>query len=726
MDRGVSATESLLASCADEPIRTPGTIQPHGALAVLRGRDLVCTQASANAGEWFGLSELLGARLEDFAPAAARAIRMCGAGAEMVPLVFEVPSGRLAGTIHRSDAGWILECEQAPAGDAWYADVSAAVARLGTASDLETLAGMLAAQIAHLTGFDRVMVYRFDEDWHGWVIAEHLGGPVESYLGHHFPESDIPAQARDLYSRCLVRVIPDASYVPVPIFPAVNPDTGEPLDLGCAMLRSVSPVHLEYLQNMAVGASMSVSLMSGERLWGLVACHHRSPRRVPADIRTACELIGRVASLEITTHEERRRLGEYIQAARVQTRFFDVIAGEPNVFEALLKYMPRLLDLLGAGGAAICIAGRTTVVGETPPTDEIARLVEWLEHKEAGPVFSTHTLSREFPPAAAVSGVASGLLAARLSRVEPHYVLWFRPEVFSTIKWAGRPGKISGDAGRLHPRTSFEAWHETVRQQSRPWGDAEREAAHELVYAINALVLRRTERLLTLNAELERKNIDLNSFAYIAAHDLKEPLRGIATYCRFFREDHGDALSQEALRKLDTISELASHSSELIDALNHYSKIGRLELDKKTVPLDDVVDTVLVALDVPLRECSVEVIRSPLPVVSCDPVLVREVFLNLVTNAIRYNDKASRVVEIGCSTRDGSHVFFVRDNGIGIPERHFDAIFHIFRRLHTPDIFGGGTGAGLAIVRAIVERHGGSVRVESVPNEGSTFFFTLG
>lgn len=246
--------------------------------------------------------------------------------------------------------------------------------------------------------------------------------------------------------------------------------------------------------------------------------------------------------------------------------------------------------------------------------------------------------------------------------------------------------------------------------------------------AINALVLRRTQTLLSENVELERRNTDLNSFAYIAGHDLREPLRGAANYLRFMREDHAGELSGEALRKLSTLDALVARSKELLDRLNHYSRVGRMEVAVRMVSLDSVLDQVVERLGLLLAECGAEIRRpAPLPELLCDPVLMREVFSNLITNALRYNVSAPKWVEIGLAedADAGLPTIYVRDNGIGIPENRFAEIFQMFRRLHGQEEYGGGTGAGLAIVKNVIDRHGGRIWLESEPGEGTTFFFQL-
>jgi PAS domain S-box-containing protein len=236
------------------------------------------------------------------------------------------------------------------------------------------------------------------------------------------------------------------------------------------------------------------------------------------------------------------------------------------------------------------------------------------------------------------------------------------------------------------------------------------------------------EQLARLVDELNRSNRDLEDFAYIASHDLKEPLRGIRHYAAFVLEDYADRVDAEGRRKLETIDRLGKRMDALITSLLHYSQVGRTELAIEETPLDLVVADVVHSLRPVLEAGNVE-IRSPgpLPVVRCDRVRVTEVYRNLITNAAKYNTGPKPWIEIGARERPAPlpPVLYVKDNGIGIAEKHFQTVFTMFERLHERDAFGGGTGAGLAFVKRIVERHGGRVWIESKPGEGSTFFFTL-
>jgi light-regulated signal transduction histidine kinase (bacteriophytochrome) len=300
------------------------------------------------------------------------------------------------------------------------------------------------------------------------------------------------------------------------------------------------------------------------------------------------------------------------------------------------------------------------------------------------------------------------------------------------VNWGGNPNKpvevLADGSLRMSPRQSFALWQETVRGCSLPWKSCEIEAVIELRSSLVGIVLRQADELALMNFELQRSNEELDSFAYIASHDLKEPLRGIHNYANFLMEDYGETLNDDGVAKLQTLVRLTQRMENLIESLLHFSRLGRAELMRKTVNLDELVQQAIATLTIARSQSEVEFrIRQPLPSIPCDRAQVNELFTNLIGNAIKYNDKAQKWIEIGFLTPSPLQppTFYVRDNGIGIPHKHLDKIFQIFRRLHGRDDFGGGTGAGLTIARKIVERHGGRIWVESTPGRGSTFYFTL-
>ena len=742
-----------LTNCDREPIHIPGLIQPHGLLFVLNEPQLEILQVSNNTFEFIGLhpQELLQKPLKTWLDShQIQLIEKClSADFEIInPLDITFGERRFDGIVHRSDGAVILELEpnvKKKNGEFFnfYHLVKRSVTKMQNASSLSEMCQILVQEVKKITGFERVMIYQFDSEGAGRVISEDVLEGLIPYLGLHYPPSDIPKQAKHLYALNFIRLIPDANYQPVELIPLHNPVTNLPLNLNFSTLRSVSPIHVEYLKNMGVGASMSISLIKDKKLWGLIACHHRTAKYVPYEIRTACEFLGQVMSLELASKEEHESLDYKIKIKSIQSQLMELIPQEDNFVKSLVKEPSKLLDLVSAQGAAVCAGDTCTLIGQTPECEEVQKLIAWVETQIEDNLFHTNSLPKVYSAAEKFKQVGSGVLTLSISKTQKYYIIWFRPEVIQTVNWGGNPSKpveVEQNGGlRLSPRKSFALWQETVRLKSLPWQSCEINAALELRSAIIGIVLRKADELAKLNIELARSNSELDSFAYIASHDLKEPLRGIHNYSSFLIEDYADILNEDGVSKLQTMMRLTQRMEDLIDSLLHFSRLGRVELLMQKTDLNQVVRNVVDVLKISLKETNVEIyIPRPLPIIPCDRVQVNELFTNLIGNAIKYNNKPEKVVEIGfldaTATQDKEDnkefpqspiVFYVRDNGIGIRQKHLEVIFRIFKRLHAANKYGGGTGAGLTIAKKIVERHGGKIWVESTYGEGSTFYFTL-
>ncbi|MBR8838950.1 MAG: GAF domain-containing protein [Stigonema ocellatum SAG 48.90 = DSM 106950] len=737
-----------LTNCDREPIDIPGLIKPHGVLLVLQDPTLEIVQVSSNT-QLVGRQpeELLGKPLSDLLDAKEiNLIQQCLAEdfESINPLNLSIKrlnkSMYFDGIVHRMPPVIIIELEQKKTKGKtgffdFYQQVRGTITRIQKAPTLLEMCQIVVKEVRRITGFDRVMVYRFDQEGAGSVIAEDTNQETP-YLDLHYPPSDIPKQARQLYTLNWLRLIPDANYQPVPLIPENNPLTNQPLDLSQSVLRSVSPIHLEYLKNMGVVASMSISLIHDQKLWGLIACHHSSPKYVPYNIRTICEFIGQVMSVELVNKEASEDSEYKMQLQLLQTQFVEALSQAENLLSGMVQLKSQLLNLVNATGAVICSGDQCILVGETPSEEEVHALLHWVKpHLEQG-LFETRSLSKHYPAGESFKAIASGVLALEISRVHHNYILWFRPEVLQTVNWGGNPNKpvevFSDGSLRMSPRKSFELWQETVQGSALPWKPCEIQAVAELRSLIVGVVLRQADKLASMNFELQRSNEELDSFAYVASHDLKEPLRGIHNYANFLMEDYGEVLNEDGIGKLQTLVRLTQRMEDLINSLLHFSRLGRAELMRQPVNLDELVQQVIMTLTIARPHSEVEFrIPQPLPMVQCDRAQVNELFSNLISNAIKYNDKAHKWVEIGFVAGNGKNfylhppTFYVRDNGIGIAQEYLERIFQIFRRLHGRDEFGGGTGAGLTIARKIAERHGGRIWVESTPTEGSTFYFTL-
>ena len=744
-----------LTNCDLEPIHIPGQIQAHGALLAIDPAALRVLQASDNTARFLEVpaAELLDRPLSALLePADLAALQVALADDRLEDSSLHIFSGRVCGrgpfhvVGHLHEGLLVLELEPVHAAPSEAADfyglLKHSVLRFQRALGLTELSQVVTDEVRKIAGYDRVLVYRFDGDWSGHVIAESRapGKGLESFLDLHFPASDIPARARALFLKNAVRMLPDARYRQSPLVPGLNPRTGRPLDLTFSFLRGASQMYTEYLTNLGVQASLTMSITRGDRLWGMIACHHLQPRQVPYGVRAACELIARVVSLQIAEQQAQDEAAYEKRIIEVHERLFRTLALRDDLARALLDGEPNVRALVDCGGVAVISQGQVHTLGQTPGPDALRALAEWVRKHQPTEIFSTDALASLYPPGAAIQDTSAGVLAVRLSPAPGDCVLWLRPEQQRTVSWAGDPNKpveVGPTGDRLTPRKSFALWQETVRGRSAPWVELEVDAVRKLRTMLAEVVHRRGEELTLINLELERSNSELDAFAYVASHDLKEPLRGIYHFSNFVLQDSEGKLDEDNKKKMETIVRLTKRMQALIESLLHYSRMGRNALTMEAVDLGAAVRETMEVLEPRLVNAGVTLsVPRPLPVVRADRVGLQEILVNLLSNAIKYNDKPDKQVEVGCLTegepgfpgrvKGRGRAFYVRDNGIGIADSYREEVFRIFKRLHPQTEFGGGTGAGLTIVRKVVERHGGQVWCESEPGVGTTFFFTLG
>ncbi|MFN7023866.1 MAG: ATP-binding protein [Pseudorhizobium sp.] len=722
----VDIATSDLDACAREPIHIPGAIQPHGALFVLRPSDLVVLQASGNVGDYLDDDVVVGQQPTGLLAGLLGSISQWYATNEPA-LQVPFPARGLILIVHRSGQSIIVEVEPGEPQSAsdTFTKLRNFVQVLTRQADIDASLQVVAGFVQQLTGFDRVLVYRFDPDWNGEVVAEAGNGSLPSYLDLRFPATDIPAQARALYAANAVRIIPDASYVAVPIEPVANPDTGDTLDLGFAQLRSVSPVHLEYMRNMGTAASMSVSIMIDGRLWGLVACHSANPHHVSVIVRDACDLIVQSLAMRMSVQQREEVSASRVKLARVTSRLLTSMATGASWPDGLRQAADDLLAQVGADGAAIITETGYHGIGDCPREDEVRAIVRWLESERSDmELFASQSLVAEMPAAAAFAPQASGIIAIRISELYPSWLIWFRHEVVRTVKWGGNPHKRITEEGRIHPRKSFDAWREQVHLQARPWTEAEISAARDLRHAIVGIVLRKAEELAELTSELRRSNKELEAFSYSVSHDLRAPFRHIVGFAQLLRE-RADTLDPKSRHYLQNISESALSAGRLVDDLLNFSQLGRASITTKKVDMNKLVEEVIKSVMLSRPDRQVEWKVSELPVAWGDATLLRQVWYNLVDNAVKYSrDRNPAVIEIHGSTADDVLVYSVSDNGVGFDMAYVGKLFGVFQRLQRAEDFDG-TGIGLALVRRIVERHNGTVKAVGEEDRGATFTFAL-
>ncbi|MGB3204602.1 MAG: ATP-binding protein [Crinalium sp.] len=523
-EAGVLTTEQFdLNNCDREPIHISGAIQPHGLLFVLQEPDLTILQLSKNTYTFLLrhpeelLNKNLNTLLDEYN---IDLLKSCLSQEDIrnknpIKFTIRIEEHRnvlFDGIIHRHDGLLILELEPSRFADNisflnFYDLVRSSVSKLQNASNLDQLCQSMVKEARKINGFDRVMIYRFNQDGDGTILAEDKLEKLNPFLGLHYPATDVPKQARKLYCLNWLRLIADINYQPSEIIPFNNPITNQPTDLSNSVLRSVSRLHIEYLENMGVRASMSISLIKNKQLWGLIACHHYSPKYVSYEVRKACEFLGQVMSLELASKEDNEDYEYKLELSKIQEKILEYVSQEENFIDGLIKHQPNILNLVDASGAAVFFDGNYTVVGETPQLEDLNYLVELLENNFTQEIFFTESLARLDPAGEKFKDVASGVLAISLSQSKKNYILWFRPEVIQTVNWAGDPNKpveMTEDGSvRLSPRKSFDLWKETVRLKSLPWKKCEIDAALGLRSAVINIVLKKAEEIAKLNTALQ-------------------------------------------------------------------------------------------------------------------------------------------------------------------------------------------------------------------------------
>jgi len=753
-----SPTEVVdLSNCEREPIHIPGSIQPHGLLLAIDPATLQVVQWSRNAPGVIGVTgeSLAGRPIADLVDPATDEMleRLVSDAVEavMMPLRTRFTHATLErmhlGAAHLHQGVLIVEYELSHSqNESLHATVAEsrepitrrlkqAATRMQSCTTMEDLYSTIAQSVRLLSGFDRVMVYRFEKEGHGAVVGEAKAGHLESFLGLHYPASDIPPQARRLYTVNTLRLIADINARPVPITPAACPVHGGPLDLTYAAFRSVSPIHIEYLQNMGVAASMSISLLRGGELWGLIACHHYRPLQLPFELRAGCELLGTTAGVYLATRIDAEKVRERSRRQEILRRTLRLCESKATLTDGIQIASRELLEVADAEGLAVCIGETIVASGLTPPLPAIAGLRDELSAVE-NEEFDTDHLAALNGSLQKSTAEASGIRMLRIGPARRDLLLFFRPEYSQEVTWAGNPDKsveAAEDGFRLSPRKSFAAWKQRVSGRSREWTDVDREMTAELRASLVNVVGRRLSEIVRLNEELARINSDLSSFTYAASHDLKEPLRAVHQSLFFLEESLGSEVSEETRHRVAMLRKNTRRMDDLLEGLLRLSRIGQSDLKRDDASLEEIARE---AADMSFGEQpdrSVDFVLGPLPRMRVDYMCVRDLFCNLFSNALKYNTQPIRRIEVAAVATDtlesvpaaarGQIAILVRDNGIGIARHHYASVFEVFRRLHLPEEFGGGTGAGLAISRKIVERHGGALWLESAPGQGTTFYF---
>lgn len=732
-----------LENCESEPIHIPGSIQPHGFMLALRPADHTIVFCSGNVSAFIGVTheQLLDKHIRVMLDEQSEApfMQYLGRHASYADAPFRITVNKvqLECVSHHNGECIILEfekeSEEPTDHHALYFQTRQFIHHIETSSTLKSLCQNVADEIRQITGYDRVMVYRFDEQYNGEVFAESLNDNIEPFLGLHYPHTDIPAQARELYIRNLLRLIVDVNYTPVPVF-TIDDGSTKNLDMSHTALRSVSPIHIQYLQNMGVGATLTISLIHEEKLWGLIACHHYSPKHLSNAMKVSAKLQGHFLTSQIKVRELNEEYGISKETDRnLQTLITDNIRMDRSSLTHLVK-RKELLHICNASGVAIMIDGHIYHSGDVPGEAQLDQLLQWLNAQPA--LFSiTDKLSSVYPAGEAIQGIAAGIIFHSLGN--NNSIIWFRHETEREVHWGGDPQKaILRDEKGLHPRKSFDLWREIVKGRSTPWLRPELNAAaqftHFLQRQVHLLFITEEEtKYRELSHKLQEANAELENINWISAHDLKEPLRKIQVFAsRILEDDPG--VPAYVRQKVDRMQAAARRMSMLLHDLLSYSHVAKMTDAMQEIALDEVLDFVLDEIKEETEERNATITHDHLPVIRGIPFMLKQLFLNLFRNSLKFRRTGvdpvitvqyrEPVAQPLPALKAGKqyHQVIVSDNGIGFSNDFSKSIFDVFTRLNNQEDFDG-SGIGLALCKKIMSNHEGAIMAIGKEGEGATF-----
>ena len=743
-----------LTNCESEPIHVPGSIQPHGFLLGLKSENHIIDFCSANSESFLSLSpeKLLGKKLSEIFSAnqieSFQAYIKKDRGDLSQPYVFSISNISYNTTIHQSADTLILEFEPFPDEPLdlpnLYSQTRNFVSLMEQHNYLTELCNDIAIETRRITGYDRVMIYRFDEEYNGEVIAESRREDLNSFSGQKYPHTDIPAQARELYIKNPLRMITDVSYQPVPLY-ALNTNgekTNKSLDLSLSVLRSVSPIHIEYLKNMGVNATLTISLLKNNKLWGLIACHHYTAKNLPHYTRLSALLQGHFLTSQIAVREAAEEFEVSQLSDKALLESLTLLHENDNFIEENYQ-APSLLKLANATGFVIFHEGKLYKNGDVPSDEDLRVLLKRLSEKYPTSGFHTEQLIDTFPEFGTLSKYAAGIIYHSIASETQDGILWLRVERRETINWAGNPHKavVVNDAGitRLSPRKSFELWLEEVKDRSEKWRKSELNASSSFTYSlqkhVNLRYVRNQEnKNRILNDELKAANKELANLNWISTHDLKEPLRKIQIFASKVLDRENPDLSAQVKDSVERMRFAAEKMQLLIEDILAYSKTGNMEKVFEPTDMNDLLKGVLGELCDTMDDKNAVVTMNPLPELQVIPFQIHQLFVNLISNALKFSKENIapvidiQVNEVGGETilSDSSlanktyHEIIIQDNGIGFEKEYESRIFDVFQRLHPAHKYPG-TGIGLAICKKIMENHKGFIKADSELDIGSRF-----
>lgn len=603
-----------------------------------------------------------------------------------------------------------------------YRSIGHSVSSMLSGTTLDSLLKNAAREIKDIIGYDQVMVYKFDDDGHGQVIAEQRNDNIQPFLNLKFPASDVPKQARELYKINLTRIIVDVDGCPSAII--AHPEVSVPLDLTRSELRAVSPMHIQYLENMGIGASFSISLMSKGDLWGLIACHNDHAKFIGYKARMVSRQMGQVLSAAVEFRQGEEDSEKFTKYNCFGNELAGYLENENQIMRALTKHLTHLKDITNATGVALIFEGEIAAIGQTPAKSEIAELAGWLFDTVRESIYATSALSQAFPDASEYSHLGSGILACILSRELREIIIWFKPEQIKHVTWAGDPTKTLDivNNSQFLPRRSFENWAEIVKSSSEKWTRAEMSAAMNIREHILYLIRRNAEESSPINEKQMFAYEEPDILTPTDKHRLTKPLSQIENYIKLVSDDD---LNENARTLLERMNKRADKMDFLTDAIMNFANIGRQEIHAVELDMAKMINIIKLETISCLQPKNLELTIGDTPTIHGDEALIGRVFSSVINNAVKYsaNSNPSEVIVTGKLTAD-EVIYSISDNGIGIDISYRMHAYELFKRMDNAIEFEG-AGVGLATARRIIEKHNARMWFDSELGSGTTFYLAF-
>ncbi len=600
----------------------------------------------------------------------------------------------------------------------------AAIQKILRNSNEENIWKILLEEVQQIIDFDRAMIYQFLYDGSGQVIEELVKPNLDSYLDLHYPESDIPAQARALYLKNPVRI---TSHVSGKTYPIIGIIQKEDIDLTYCVTRASSPVHIQYLKNAQVEASFSTSIIVNGELWGMVACQNSEPKHLDLQSRLLVETLTRTSANAFASFRSLETLQEYQRINLNNITLRQNLLNDESFGKALENNINDIMNTCDADGIIIKINNEILTAGKTPNNSDIEKIIDWSRennHNFEENIYVSNTFCRTITDLEN-SETSCGIIISELGNNTSDMLIWLRKEQGQKIKWAGKPEKQTTseikdgvEIIKFSPRKSFEVWKEYVKGTSLPWKIKEIESAKWITSVILKASHTKSSQIQDLNNQLKELNGELDSFSHTISHDLNTPLTVIKLNAQLAKKLPDPENVHKTLDNI--ISQVDTMSAMILNVLE-LSKIKKSEIELKSIQVDAMITKVVEDSKISFESPHTDIIIQNTPEVLGDQTMVYQVFGNVIGNAVKYSSKSEKPkVKIIGEIADNVVIYKITDNGIGIDQKESKKMFKIFSRMNNAKEFNG-NGVGLSIVHHLMEKMGGKISYESESGKGTTF-----